>query len=117
MPLFAGYVFARGEAVGRIVETLGVYDVIRFDGRPALVPDADIRNIRRFVQALTATRRETPSVTFREGERVCIIAGPFRGVEGVVARARNRRRVIVGLAAIGAGFELDVPAGSVRAVG
>jgi transcription antitermination factor NusG len=99
------------------VETPGVYDVIRFDGRPALVPDDEIRNIRRFVQALAATRHEPPPVAFHQGERVRITSGPFQGVEGVVVQARNRRRVIVGLAAIGAGFELDVPARSVRPIG
>lgn len=116
LPLFSGYVFARGDAVGRIVETPGVYDVIRFDGRPALVPDHEIRNIRRFVQALAATRHEPPPVAFHEGERVRITSGPFQGVEGVVVQARNRRRVIVGLAAIGAGFALDLPARSVRVI-
>jgi len=117
MPLFTSYVFARGEFVVRIVETPGVHDVVRFDGRPALIPDAEIRNIERFVRALSATRREVPPVPFQQGERVLITAGPFEGVEGVVVRARNRRRVLVGLAVIGAGFEVDVPAASVLAIG
>lgn len=116
LPLFASYVFARDETVGRIVETPGVRGVVRFAGRPALIPDPEIRNIERFVAALTGTRHEPRPVRFNMGERVCISSGPFQGVEAVVLRGRDRRRVVVGLAAIGAGFELDVPARSLRAL-
>lgn len=35
---------------------------MHFDGRPAPVPDHDIRNIERFVEALAATGREVPRV-------------------------------------------------------
>jgi len=112
VPLFTSYVFARGQVLWRIVETPGVYDVVRFDDHPALIPDADIRNIERFVRALTVTRHEPAPVPFRQGERVRITCGPLRGVEGVVVQMKNQRRVIVGLAAIDAGFEVNVPARS-----
>ena len=114
VPLFTSYVFARGETPGRILEMPGVHDIVRFDGRYALIPDDEIRNIERFVKALTATGQEPPRVAFQRGERVLITAGPFTGVEGVVLQGRDRRRVIVGLAAIGAGFQVDVSAQSVR---
>lgn len=116
LPLFASYVFARGDVLAPIVETPGVHDVVRFDGRPALIPDHEIRNIQRFVEALIATGRKAPPVPFRTGERVRITAGPFAGVEAIVVRGRNRRRVVVGLAAVGAGFEVDVPAEQVHVI-
>lgn len=111
VPLFPSYVFARTDSLLTVLETPGVCGVVRFESRPALIPDSDIRNIERFVQALTgAGRVKARPVAFQQGERVRITGGPFAGVEGVVVRRRNHRRVMVGLAAIGAGFEVDVPA-------
>ena len=116
-PLFTSYVFARsdGRGPGLIVTTPGVSDVVRFAGNPALIPDAEIRNVARFADALAATGFTPPAVRFEEGQRVVITSGPFRGVEGVVLEVRGQLRVLVGLAAIGAGFEVDVPVSSIKA--
>jgi transcription antitermination factor NusG len=43
-----------------------------------------------------------------EGQWVEVREGPFAGVRGVVVERRNRRRVLVGLEAIGQGLEIDV---------
>lgn len=117
-PLFASYVFARtcNDGLLRIVQTPGVADVVRFCGRPALIPDSEIRNIAKFADAVAATGYEPPAVQYEEGQRVRITAGPFENVEGVVVELRGRMRVLVGLAAIGAGFEVDVPAHSLKAI-
>jgi len=116
LPLFTGYVFVRSAPIWLLVDTPGICDVVRFDGRPAVISDREIRNVRRFVQALTGTPREVVAVAFHEGDRVRITSGPFQDVEAVVIRARNRCRLIVGLAAIGAGFAVDVPVRAVVAV-
>jgi transcriptional antiterminator RfaH len=117
-PLFASYVFARtcNDELPRIFRTPRVVDVVRFCGRPALIPDSEIRNIASFADALAATGYEPPPAQYEEGQRVRITAGPFEDVEGVVVELRGRKRVLVGLAAIGAGFEVDVPAHSLKAI-
>jgi hypothetical protein len=42
--------------------------------------------------------------------------GPFEGVEGIVVEARGRKRVLVGLAAIGQGLEIDIDTRLLKAI-
>src|SRR5690606_40750118 len=46
----------------------------------------------------------------REGDWVRVVAGPFRGVIGIVVERRGRRRILAGLGAIGQGLEVDIEA-------
>jgi transcription antitermination factor NusG len=119
IPLFPSYVFAKFEARGvlPILKTPGVASVVRFDGRLAAIPDADIENIARFAELLADSGYEPPPVRFEKGQRIKIVSGPFEGVYGTVVEARGRRRVLVGLETIGLGFEVDVPSTSVKPIG
>ena len=53
---------------------------------------------------------------FAEGQWVRIKEGPFEGVTGIVVERRNKRRVLVGLAAIGQGLEIDIDARLLKAI-
>ena len=57
-----------------------------------------------------------PRPIVREGEWVRIVEGAFEGVEGQVVEARGRRRVLVGLRAIGQGLEVDVDTRLLRVI-
>lgn len=115
-PLFPGYVFTRAPStlLGQILGTPGVAAIVRFGSRPVLIPDDEIINIARFARALATTDLRPPRVRLYEGQRVRIIAGPFAGVHGVVREVRGRTRVLIGLATIGLGFEIDVPVDAVK---
>lgn len=113
-PLFPSYVFVRGlqTTLGSILMTPGVTDIVRMNGRPAQVTDAEIRNIAAFAGVLGETEHEPRRVTLEPGQSVKIASGPFQGLDAVVVEVRGRRRVLVGLRAIRVGFEVDVPADS-----
>ena len=65
--------------------------------------------MRRFVGAVAQTGA-LPEVRplIEEGDWVRVVEGPFLGVEGRVVERRGRRRVLVGLGAIGQGIEVDI---------
>ena len=109
-PLFPGYVFARFGLLElhRVLTVPGVATVVRMGGRPAAIPAAEIDNVRRVAAGLALTRTVPEPQPLRDGEAVCVIDGPFRGVSGVVSEMRGRRRVLVGLHAIGLGISIDV---------
>lgn len=110
-PLFPSYVFgcfALNE-LHEVLSTPGVATVVRSNGQPVPIAAEDVENVRRFAAALAAEDTELDVRPFlAEGQWVEVTAGGFQGVRGVVIERRNRRRVLVGLEAIGQGLEIDV---------
>ncbi len=110
-PLFPSYVFARFTLrdVHDVLVVPGVSTIVRTDGRPTPIPDEELGNVRRFVEVVAETG-VVPEVRplIQEGDWVRIVDGPFLGVEGRVVERRGRRRVLVGLGAIGQGIEVDI---------
>lgn len=119
-PLFPSYVFARFRLseVHGVLGTPGVATIVRVEGRPVAIPDGEMENVRRFVAALQASgvEAELKPLVVEEGERVRVMEGPFRGVEGVVVERRGKRRVLVGLSAIRQGLEVDVAVDTVERI-
>jgi transcription antitermination factor NusG len=116
-PLFPSYVFGRFRAptLEAVLKIAGVADIVRFGSRPATIPEEEIDNIARFARALGQAGIDPPRVPFKDGCAVRIVAGPFQGVYGTVPAADRETPVLVGLRALGMGFEVEVPAQS-RAV-
>jgi transcription antitermination factor NusG len=114
-PIFPSYVFSRlpSGAISRLLQTPGVTDIVKMNGRPAEISVQEIENILRFVSALSPGEEIPSLVALERGDPVRIRTGPFEGVEGVVVERLGKRRVLVGLKSVGLGFEVNVP---VRAV-
>jgi transcription antitermination factor NusG len=110
-PLFPGYVFGRFtlDNVTQVLATHGVACIVSVRGYPTPIPAAEIENVRRVSQAVAEAGPEPDrGVLMQEGNWVRVAAGPVRGVEGMVVERRGRRRVLVGISAIGQGLEVDI---------
>ncbi|MGH7505046.1 MAG: transcription termination/antitermination protein NusG [Longimicrobiales bacterium] len=119
-PLFPSYVFGHFtlSALHEVLGTPGVATVVRANGQPVPIATEELENVRRFARALSEQEAELEMCPFlTEGQWVEVVDGPFRGVRGVVVERRNRRRVLVGLVAIGQGMEIDVATRLLRAIG
>lgn len=119
-PLFPSYVFGRFSLVDahRVLSTPGVATLVKVNGRPAAITDAELENVRRFTRALGSGHIEVEHRPFfAEGEWVEVMKGPFQGVRGVVVEQRNRKRVLIGLKVIGQGLEVDIDSKLLRPVG
>lgn len=118
-PLFPSYVFGRfGMAdMQRVVATPGVAGLVKTNGRPARIPEEELENVRRFARVLAGGDVEVePRPFLAEGEWVEVMDGPFQGIRGVVVQRRNRRRVLIGLKAIGQALEIDIDTRALRPV-
>ncbi|MGH7448578.1 MAG: transcription termination/antitermination protein NusG [Longimicrobiales bacterium] len=118
-PLFPSYVFGRFNPtdVPRVLSTPGVATLVRSNGRPAPIPDEELDNVRRLVHVLSTGAGEPEHRPFMaEGEWVEVMEGPFQGLRGVVVEQRNRRRVLIGIKAIGQGLEVDIETSALRPV-
>lgn len=110
-PLFPSYVFGRFtlSEVHSVLTTPGVSTIVRANGYPTPIPPGDLENVKQFVAALAESGLEPdPRPFLAEGQWVRVLEGPFEGVEGIVVERRGRKRVLVGLAAIGQGLEIDI---------
>lgn len=110
-PLFPGYVFVACDRAGlsRVLSTPGVAAIVRTNGRPVPIRTEELDNVRRFAAALERAPAEPELRPFVPvGALVCVRTGAFAGVRGVVLERKNRRRVLVGVEAIGRGLEIDI---------
>jgi transcription antitermination factor NusG len=110
-PLFPSYVFGKFglRQMHDVLMTPGVSTIVRTRGRPAPIAEDELENVRRFAQALATSGVEPETrPLIGAGQRVRVTEGAFAGVEGVVIESRGRKRVVVGISAIGQGLEIDI---------
>jgi len=96
-PLFPRYLFIRlglddsAKSWGPIRSTKGVSRLVTFGTAPAKIHDTLINQLKEH----EARMRISPARIFSPGERVCLTAAPFAGIEGIYQTANGERRVIV----------------------
>lgn len=118
-PLFPSYVFGRFtlREVHGVLTTPGVSTIVRANGYPTPIPERDIANVRKFALAVAETGVEIEQRPFlAEGQWVKVLEGPFEGVEGIVVEQRGRKRVLIGVEAIGQGLEIDIDTRLLKAI-
>jgi len=95
-PLFPGYVFSRFDASDRLpVLTIpGVNSVVSVARVPRPVDESELDAIRMVVRAGVPC---SPWPFLRVGERVELVRGPLRGLEGLILDLKNSCRLIVSL--------------------
>jgi len=102
-PLFPGYVFARFSlsALPQIVRTPNLIEVVRVNGYPTPLRDAEIEAVRSLVAGAHHAGVE-PSVQdyLVRGQEVRVVHGPFDGLRGILTEVRGRTRIVVRLEAI-----------------
>ena len=78
-----------------ILNTKGVVSFVgRSDQGPVVVPEAELASIRRFAETEIQV---DPFPYLKEGERVYVRSGPFKGVEGFIVRKDSHCRLVISL--------------------
>ena len=95
-PLFQGYLFVH-TSLNQRWRVLNTRGAVRFVGRgpdPVEVSENDLQSVRQFIEEGI---RVDPYPYLREGQRVYIRSGPFKGVEGFIVRKERRCRLVISL--------------------
>jgi transcription antitermination factor NusG len=95
-PLVPGYVFAVRDPSNRfrIVTTPGVVEIVSFGIEPGTIPESEIEALER----VAASGLPVAGCGYtRIGERVELIDGPLKGVQGIVLREGKATRLVVGV--------------------
>ncbi|SRR6266496_268945 len=94
MPLFPGYVFVRLVLRDRLqlLQIPGIVRLVSFNGRPAALPDEDVQAIQN---CLGHGCHVEPHPYMQAGRRVRVKNGPFRGLDGIILRRKNKTRFVL----------------------
>lgn len=97
-PLFPCYLFARIGVADRVrlLQTPGVLGLAATTARPTAIPNEEIALLR----TATAKLKAEPHPYLACGDRVRIVAGPLKGLEGILTRRKQECRVVLSIEAI-----------------
>ena len=96
-PLFKSYLFVRLPLKERwtVLNTTGA---VRFVGKsaaePLEVPEKELLTVKRFIEEEI---QMDPFPYLKEGTRVYVRSGPFKGAEGFIVRKDNHCRLVISL--------------------
>jgi transcriptional antiterminator RfaH len=97
-PLFPRYLFielTEGEDdFGPIRSTLGVSNMLRFGGKPAIIANDIIESLRQ-QERDDAKNSDTAELPVNRGDRVRVMDGPFAGLEGIFQNNSKDARVVI----------------------
>jgi transcription antitermination factor NusG len=113
MPLFPGYVFVHLALQNRlaVLQVPGVSCLVGFAGKPAAIPGEEFERVRGL---LGRGIRATPHPYLKAGRRVRVRSGPFAGLEGIIVRRNNRRRLVISLALIERAIAVEIEEASLE---
>ena len=95
-PLFPGYVFCRFHLKDRIpvLAVPGITSIVGIGLTPRHVEESEINALRTVVRAGLPC---TPWPFLKVGQRVELVRGPMRGLEGIVLDLKNSYRLILSI--------------------
>ena len=116
-PMFPRYLFIRLDTSGSgpswspIRSTLGVSQLVRFGGQPAVVDSKLIELLR------TREQVALPERLFKSGERVVVADGPFAGIEAIFKTADAESRAMILLEMLSKPVAMRIETASLRKTG
>ncbi len=113
MPLFSGYMFFKGNKVDR-------YEAFTSNqiARVIEVKDQDVllNDLARTQKALSIGGPVYPYDFLAEGQKVKVMFGPMKGVEGIITDKNGHYRLVLNVTTISQSFAVNVEADMVEAV-
>jgi transcription antitermination factor NusG len=95
MPVFKSYVFVRMDDYKKesvaVLETPGAVRFLWWLGKPGLVRDEEITNIRHFLERYQGAEVQ---MDYHRGERVRVAEGPLKEQQGVILDIKNKKAVL-----------------------
>ena len=110
VPMIPGYVFVRSalapEEYHRIIQTVGVVRMVAFKGKPVPAGEAEISSL----MILDGTNRTVQNRSYmQKGDRVTIMEGPLKGLEGFYIRHKGKNdQVVVSVELLQRSLEVEI---------
>jgi transcription antitermination factor NusG len=115
VPLFPGYIFVNQvDTPANRYRVLNIPGAVRFVGREGHadpIPEAQIESVRRFLEASISL---DPYPYIKIGRKVEIIAGPLKGIQGILVQKKGRFRFVLRVDLIRQAVSIEIDASDVR---
>lgn len=95
------------------IKHTGRRPICGFEGHANPIPDEQIESVRRFLEASIAV---DPYPYMQVGTRVEVIAGPLKGIRGILVEKRGRFRFVIQVDLIRQAVSVEIDASDVRAI-
>jgi transcription termination/antitermination protein NusG len=117
IPLFPGYIFINHvdtpENRYRILNVPGAVRFVGFEGHANPIPEEQIQYVRKFLEASIAI---DPYPYMTVGTRVEVIAGPLKGIRGILVEKRGRFRFVIQVDLIRQAVSVEIDSSDVRPI-
>lgn len=111
MPLLNGYVFVKITSAenDKVMQTKGVVNFVRSEGKIAIIRDVEIDRLKQLVQLGYHLEVSGIDREYKEGDKVKITSGVLKGIEGFVVGASENKQIEVLLESIGQCIRVKLP--------
>lgn len=111
VPLLNGYVFVKisPEENDKTRQTKGVVNFVRSQGKLAIVRDVEIQRLKQLVELGYQMEARGVTSDFKKGEKVKILSGVLKGIEGIVIENKEGKFINVLLESIGQSIRVKLP--------
>jgi transcription antitermination factor NusG len=115
-PLFRSYIFVNITAEQHLpaLQTAGVVRFVAFERKAVVIPPVQIEAIKTYVQTGEDLIVETPDV--KTGDRVVVIRGTLKGLEGKLVQISNKKRLRIMIEGIRQSLHIKVPLSYIRLI-
>ncbi len=117
IPLFPGYIFINHidtpENRFRILNIPGAVRFVSLEGHAQPIPEDQIQYVRRFLESSISI---DPYPYMQVGTRVEVIAGPLKGIQGILVEKRGRFRFVIQVDLIRQAVSVEIDASDVRSI-
>jgi transcriptional antiterminator RfaH len=111
LPLLNGYVFVKIASTenDKIMQTRGVVNFVRSEGKIATIRDVEIDRLKQLVALGYHLEANGINRKYKEGDKVKITSGVLKGIEGYVVTAGEDCQIEVLLESIGQCIRVRLP--------
>jgi transcription antitermination factor NusG len=115
LALFPSYVFVHisMQTRLRVLQLEGVVHLVSFNGQPAALPEQEIEALRHGLEQKICVE---PHPYLTVGRKVRVRRGPLLGAEGILARWKDKLRVVITLDVLMRSVAVEVDAADLDAV-
>jgi transcription antitermination factor NusG len=112
LPLLNGYVFVKINSAEneKVMQTRGVVNFVRSEGKIAVIRDVEIERLKQLVQLGYHLEATSINKKYNEGDKIKISSGVLKGIEGFVVKTKENNQIEVLLESIGQCIRVNLPA-------
>jgi len=115
-PLFRSYLFVKitRHEYTEVLMAPGAVKYVYFEGKPAIVPEKQIQDLRRLIENQIPMQQVAPLV--KKGDRIRVVRGPMMDIEGVMHDTQGEKKVIIQIEGLDQALAITVPLTDVEVI-